>query len=416
MLFLIFSLFLIPSGQSSSQSPDVVSSLIDISQAFVAGRHLSTELTRYLNNEELRLTKLRKLILRLDTALEICNASDVNQLAPPLIENKAAANPVSTFLTILQLAANWSNELSVILGVPDMGSDEVDSVSHKDIPVGVYEEFDSRRKLFYRLKWYADMLPDDGDVRDALNAVIRLQQTYNIPSIKIAEGRILPSSPSPRLSDWQCMKLGLFCYESGDYGRATEWYNVVLDRLNERKREGKLKTEKSAVSYATVYDHLSYALGRSGRYKEALEITKKLLIEDPTSNNGAMSKAFYEIELGRLNENDPPHVDDESERAEDKEILTFDELCRMADTWSPPKSKLCCRYSTPHPYFLIGPLMEEIVNEDPLILLWHDFVTQKEVDEIVELARPNLRRALIRNPESGVLEPATYRVTKKQVS
>lgn len=200
MLFLIFSLFLIPSGQISSQSPDVVSSLIDISQAFVAGRHLSIELTKFLNHEEFRLTKLRELILRLDTALEICNASDANQLAPPLIENKAAANPVSTFLTILQLAANWSNELSVILGVPNMGSDEVDSVNHTDIPVGVYEEFDSRRKLFNKLKWYADMLPDDGDVQGALNAVIRLQQTYNISSIKIAEGRILPSSPSPRLS------------------------------------------------------------------------------------------------------------------------------------------------------------------------------------------------------------------------
>ncbi|KAM3184267.1 hypothetical protein ACTXT7_008677 [Hymenolepis weldensis] len=396
MLFLIFSLFFIPSGQISSQSPDIVSSLIDIGQAIVAGRHLSTELTSYLNNEEFRLTKLRELILRLDTALEICNASDANQLAPPLIENKAAANPVSTFLTILQLSANWSNELSVILGVPNMGPDEVDSVSHKDIPVAVYKEFESKRKLFNRLKWYADMLPDDGDVHGALNAVIRLQQTYNITSIKIAEGRILPSSPSPRLSDWQCMKLGLFCYESGDYGHAIEWYNVVLDRLNARKREGKLKTGKGTVSYATVYDHLSYALGRSGRYKEALEITKKLLIEDansnPTSNNGAMSKAFYEIELGRLNENDPPHVDDESERAEDKEIFTFDDLCRKADMWSPPKSNLSCRYSTPHPYFLIGPLMEEIVNEDPLVILWHDFVTQKEVDEIIELAKPKVSK------------------------
>lgn len=36
--------------------------------------------------------------------------------------------------------------------------------------------------------------------------------------------------------------------------------------------------------------------------------------------------------------------------------------------------------------------MQEIVNEDPLIILWHDFVTQKEVDEIIELAKPKVSK------------------------
>ncbi|VDN97114.1 unnamed protein product [Rodentolepis nana] len=384
MLFLILSLCLISFRHTNSQSPDVVSSLVDISQAVVAGKHLSTELTSYLNKEESRLDKLREVILRLDSALEIFNASDPNQLSLPSIESEAAANPISAFLAIVRLAANWSSELSVILGFPNVDPDKVDSISYKDTSMGVYNEFDSRRNLYLRLKWYASMLPDDRDVQGALDAVIRLQQTYNIPSIEIAEGRILPSSPSPRLSDWHCMKLGLFCYESGDYGRAIEWYNVVLDRLNAKRKEDKLETGKGAVSFASLYDHLSYALGRSGRYKEALEVTKKLLIE--------------------------------GERAVDQEAYIFDDLCRKANAWSPPKSNLNCRYSTPHPYFLIGPLKEELLQEDPPIILWHDFVSQKEVDEIIEIAKPKLRRALVRNPESGVLEPAAYRVTKKQAN
>lgn len=79
-------------------------------------------------------------------------------------------------------------------------------------------------------------------------------------------------------------------------------------------------------------------------------------------------------------------------RADDSEASIFNNLCRKADAISPPDSNLTCRYSSPHPYFLLGPLKEEIMQEEPTILLWHEFVTQKEVDEIIELAKPGVGR------------------------
>ena len=57
------------------------------------------------------------------------------------------------------------------------------------------------------------------------------------------------------------MRLGLFAYEAGDHKRATEWYELVLDRLNKRKAEEN-NSDQSSITYAMVYDHLSYALGR----------------------------------------------------------------------------------------------------------------------------------------------------------
>ncbi|KAL5963355.1 Prolyl 4-hydroxylase subunit alpha-2 [Taenia solium] len=417
LVILLFNLllFITPIGCTTT-SPDIVSALTDLDQAIVASRQLASELTTYVSVEETRLSKLRRLIQRLESATQIYppleqQNPESSSVSLPSSQEEVISNPVSAFLTILQLASNWTSELSVLFGLSDINNTDGKTEQSKAAPMAAFREFDSKRSLFLRLKWYADMLPDDNDVLGALNAIIRLQQTYKIPATDVAEGRILPSSPSPQLTDLQCMRLGIFAYELGDYGCAMDWYRLVLDRLDQRI-ERLYNTSDSPISHVMVYDHLSYALGRAGRYKEALEVTNKLLREDPTSRNGARSKAFYEMELIRFNGEDPPHNDDESPRADDSEATIFDDLCRKADMELPPDHYLSCHYSTPHVFFTLAPLKEEVLQLDPPILLWHDFVTQNEVDQIIEIAKPRLKRALVRNPTSGALEAAPYRVTK----
>ncbi|CUT99594.1 prolyl 4 hydroxylase subunit alpha 1 [Echinococcus multilocularis] len=403
----------------TTNSPDIVSALTNIDQAVAAGRNLASELTTYVSAEETRLSKLRRLIQRLESAAQIYSPPEQQSPTPShsslptssSASREVTPNPVSAFLTILQLASNWTRELHALFGLPTINNTDDESERIAEAPMAAFKEFNSNRGLLQRLKLYADMLPDDNDVHGALNAIIRLQKTYKISAADIAEGHILPSAPSPQLTDWQCMQLGLFAYEFGDYACAVEWYRLVLDRLNQRKGSQD-NTATSSITYDMVYDHLSYALGRAGRYKEALEVTNKLLIEDPTSQNGALSKVFYEMELKRYNGEDPPHSDDESPRAEGSEAAIFDSLCRTADLLSPPDQHLSCHYFTPHPFFILGPLKEEVVQVEPPILQWHDFVTQNEVDQIIKLARPKLKRALVRNPASGALEPVPYRVTK----
>lgn len=194
MLLQAFLFYLISISHVSAASPDIVAAIADISQAVAAGRHLATELTTHVSTEEARLTKLRQLIQRLDSALEIYSPSEKDQSTSSVTGEETTANPVSAFQIILRLASNWSSELSAILEVPNVGSSDAEAATAAN------KEFDSKMRLFSRLKWYFDMLPDDNDVQGALNAVFRLQQTYNISSIDIAEGRVLPSSSSPRLT------------------------------------------------------------------------------------------------------------------------------------------------------------------------------------------------------------------------
>ena len=207
MEFYFFFFFLIcftlisqtDTSTTSSYSADIVSAITDIDQAIAAGRSLASELTTYVNTEEARLLKLRHLIQRLENATDVYPATVKDYFASSAATQDVISNPVSAFLTVLQLAANWTSELSIIFGLPNNSSTSGDI--DRD-PMAAFREFESRRKLFLRLKWYADMLPGDSDVLNALDAIIRLQQTYEIPAIDLAEGRILPSSPSPRLTGW----------------------------------------------------------------------------------------------------------------------------------------------------------------------------------------------------------------------
>ncbi|VDD80026.1 unnamed protein product [Mesocestoides corti] len=402
-------LFLLSQSLQGNSSSDIFSSITAIDQAVSAGRHLASELQTYVTKEEARLAKMRLLIGRLENATRNCanNTHDEDGLFDASAQ-ETIANPVSAFLTIFRLASNWSKELAVLLDVPisDSGQEETS--------VTAFNEFNSRRKLFLRLRWYADMLPGASDVDGALDAIIRLQQTYEIPASDIAEGRILPTSQSPRLTERQCMHLGLFAYELGDYPRAVEWFQLVLDRLNRVPLHQRNADDDGAnpISHAMVYDHLSYALGRAGRYREALDVTNLLLNEGKTLINGALNKMFYEMELKRYKGNDPPPIQQDTSMEAGWETGDFDDLCRKADKPMHPDYRLSCRYTVPHPFFLIGPIKEEVMQVDPPIVLWHEFVTKNEAEMIIDLAKPKLKRALVRNPSSGVLEPAPYRVTK----
>ncbi|KAM7540660.1 hypothetical protein Aperf_G00000031822 [Anoplocephala perfoliata] len=199
MLFQAYFFFFISIGHAFAPSPDVVSALADINQAIAAGRQLARELTSYVSTEETRLTKLRQLVHRLYNALEINTASEEGQLTS-LVTEETTDIPVSAFLNllILRLASNWSSELSALLEV------KYAQIGNAEALIETLMELDPRSGLFLRLKTYAAVLPDDNDVRGALDTVIRLQQTYNIPSIAIAEGKILPSPSSALLANYGC--------------------------------------------------------------------------------------------------------------------------------------------------------------------------------------------------------------------
>lgn len=394
----------------SCHASEVFTALNDIGQAVAAGRLLADELKGYLVREEDRIQRLRGMIDRLENATQIYSALTNNEL-----DEERVANPVSVFLTIIQMASDWSKELSTLFGESGSASEEEsDSSTQKDAPLSQYDEFDSRRSMFLRLKWYSEMLPGTKDIDGATDAILRLQQTYDIPASAVADGHIINMSESPKLSDYQCFLLGKYAYDHGQYARAEEWFRLLLKRIETGNSiQGSPQTvEIFPLPLEGVLDYLQYSVGRRGHYREALELTKRILKENPNNENALRSLQFYESELVRLHGGEPLPSEEEERSDEDTELAVYQRLCRTVNTSAVRDPQLICHLIIPHPYFLVAPVKEEIMQVEPPIVLWHDFVTAAEVEHIQNIARPRLRRATVRNPISGKLETAPYRITK----
>lgn len=75
----------------------------------------------------------------------------------------------------------------------------------------------------------------------------------------------------------------------------------------------------------------------------------------------------------------------------DPENASFEDLCRSESPIGPPDAALSCYHRVPHPTFLLGPIREELVQIDPPVVLWHEFVTQNEAENIIETSSPRVR-------------------------
>jgi hypothetical protein len=51
---------------------------------------------------------------------------------------------------------------------------------------------------------------------------------------------------------------------------------------------------------------------------------------------------------------------------------------------------LTCQYRRHHPIFYINPLREEVLNANPRIVVYHNAVTDKEIERVREMATPRV--------------------------
>ena len=54
------------------------------------------------------------------------------------------------------------------------------------------------------------------------------------------------------------------------------------------------------------------------------------------------------------------------------------------------RDKLFCYYHNDRPEILLKPVKVEMINLDPNLYLFHDVVTDKEINHVIKLARPKV--------------------------
>ncbi|XP_053321299.1 prolyl 4-hydroxylase subunit alpha-2 isoform X2 [Spea bombifrons] len=279
---------------------------------------------------------------------------------------------------------------------------------------------DSAKGFIANLTMQREFFPSKEDETGAAKALMRLQDTYKLDTDTISKGKLPGSKYVSSLSADDCFGMGKTAYHDTDYYHTVLWMQQALKLLDDG--------EESVVTKVQVLDYLSYTVFQLGDIHRAVELTRRLLVLDTTHDRAASNLRYFEKLLE--NEKTEKQVNKTlvTEPAEPRpgfyerpldylpERETYEALCRGEGINMTPRrqKRLFCRYydGNKNPLLILGPVKEEDEWDSPRVVRYIDVLSDEEIEKIKELAKPRLARATVRDPKTGVLTVANYRVSK----
>ena len=376
------------SFQSSDTNEGIFTSSTDLQGLIVTETELVNKLQEYIEEEASRLDKLKRVIKQ----YEILRDEAVQS------EERFVGNPLNSFLLIKRLTSDWKTLQNML-----------DGAAGEKLFANLTEQRDS-----HGLKW-----PSDEDLNGAAVGLMRLQDTYRLDTDSLARGILNGHHYGPVLSAHDCFELGRQAYNNGDYVHTNIWMDQAMRLFHEEK-------EKS-ISQSDILEYLAFSAYMSGNIRRALKLTNQMLFMEPDHPRGWGNKQYYEETLAKKgasylkrgedglgDADESVNILKERRKREEElgeERVSYEQLCRGEEFVTvEERSKMMCRYNFgKHSFLKIGPLKEEEVFLNPRIVLFHDFLTESEMDTIRDMATPRFKRATVQNYITGELETANYR-------
>ncbi|XP_022621770.1 prolyl 4-hydroxylase subunit alpha-1-like isoform X2 [Seriola dumerili] len=374
---------------SSSAHNDFFTSIGQMTDLLFTEKDLVTSLKDYIRAEENKLEQIKRWADKLDV-LSVAATQDPEGFL---------GHPVNAFKLMKRLNTEWGELESLVL--TDMSDVFISNLT-------------IQRQHF----------PNDDDQTGAAKALMRLQDTYQLDTNTISTGELPGSSSATShqtaLTVDDCYDLGKVAYSEADYYHTELWMVQALRQLDQGETS-------STVDAVTILDYLSYSVYQQGALERALEFTKRLLELDATHQRANGNLKYFEYQLAKqkkVEEREEGEGADGRQRREAKgqhddylpERKKYEKLCRGEGIRMTPRrqSRLFCRYydNNRHPRYVIGPVKQEDEWDRPLIVRYHNIVSDKELEKVKELAKPRLRRATVHDPQTGKLTTAHYRVSK----
>ncbi|XP_058917808.1 prolyl 4-hydroxylase subunit alpha-2 isoform X3 [Kogia breviceps] len=348
-----------------------------------AEKDLVLSLKEYILVEEAKLSKIKSWANKME-ALTSKSAADPEGYL---------SHPVNAYKLVKRLNTDWPALEDLVL---------------QNSAAGFIANLSVQRQFF----------PTDEDETGAAKALMRLQDTYRLDPDTISKGELPGTKYQAVLSADDCFGMGRSAYNEGDYYHTVLWMEQVLKQLD--------AGEEATTSKAQVLDYLSYAVFQLGDLHRALELTRRLLSIDPSHERAGGNLHYFE----RLLEEERENIllnHTEAELAPQEGIYErpvdylperdiYESLCRGEGVKLTPRrqKRLFCRYHHGNgtPQLLIAPFKEEDEWDSPHIVRYYDVMSDEEIERIKEIAKPKLTRATVRDPKTGILTVASYRVSK----
>nr|CAH0108384.1 unnamed protein product [Daphnia galeata] len=375
---------------------EVFTALSDMEGLVSTELELVRHLDSYIQEEETRLRRLRGFLEEYESMYQEAS-EDVT---------KYLANPVNAYLLVKRLTSDWN---------------QVEGVMTQNSGAAFVKNISQHRSVL--------RFPSDEDLTGAAVALMRLQDTYMLDTHDLAEGKLLGKKYSRRLTAGDCWELGRQSYNNGDHYHTVLWMAEALNKLEEESNKTATREE--------ILEYLAFSTYKQGNVKEALQLTHELLKIVPFHQRGLSNIRHYEDILLhqqqgaiQFHREMPDGANSTIEPFDTAKLkLTkpsgtagipadhwnnYEKLCRGEKLMDPKiEARLRCRYVTNNvPFFLIQPIKMELASLKPRLFIYHNVVTDEEIETAKKLAQPRLQRSTVQNSLTGASEPTKFRIAK----
>ncbi|XP_072248287.1 prolyl 4-hydroxylase subunit alpha-3 [Leuresthes tenuis] len=365
---------------------EMYTSLLNVKEAISVERKLIDYLRTYIDHELERLEDVKRFY------------SKVSDLHTELYQGPAPAmaNPLVAFTLIKRLRSEW---LNVVYSNEAMENTQALRSSYEE------QEAD---------------LPKVEDLQGAANGLMRLQDVYSLQVSSLVSGRfqrvtdgeaidVCMPAVSVSLTGDDCFLVGKVAYEQEDYYHSVQWLEESVRLF--RGAGGQWSPENEGT-LEDALDHLAFSHFKTGNVSYALSLSHELLHHDPNNGRVLQNVKKYEKLLVAAG---PPRGD-RLRRPSATYLRTRDTYERLCQTQgSQPmhfeNPRLFCDFFTNNnPMLLLRPVKREVMSLRPRVVLYHDFITDKEVEDVKRLAQPGLKRSVVAAGEKQAT--ADYRISK----
>ncbi|ALC47609.1 PH4alphaPV, partial [Drosophila busckii] len=244
-------------------------------------------------------------------------------------------------------------------------------------------------------------LPTSTDLEEAAASIHRIQLTYDMKAADMSSGLLNGRQYNVSLSSLDRYALGKHHFDRQNFGEACQWIYQAIQWL-----DGKNKLPRPlALDRAELFQLYGEALIKMNRFNDALQVFNNAVAFK--QDNAQLLQRRLEVEaLTRTNAHLPP------QRYSIPQPGAYELGCRGG---YPSKSNLYCFYNhTTSAFLRLAPIKMELLALDPYMVLYHDIVTSKEIQELQYYAVPNLMRATVFDAKTGrnnVVKTRTSKVT-----
>eukprot|EP00064_Thunnus_orientalis_P012006 superscaffoldBa00001794_g12039 len=367
---------------------EMYTSLLNVKQAISVERKLINYLRTYIDHEVERLEDIKRFYAK------------VSDLHAQVYKGPAAAmaNPLVAFTLIKRLHSEW---LNVVYSNEAMENTQALRSSYEEEEAG---------------------LPKLEDLQGAAKGLMRLQDVYALQVASLARGRFqrvtngkpidicIPAVSVP-LSGDDCFLVGKVAYEQEDYYHSVQWMEESVRLFRGTRGEWSPENEGTLED---ALDHLAFSHFKTGNVSYALSLSQELLHHDPMNGRVLQNVEKYEKLLVTI---PPKSIRSDGLRRPTSNYLstrdTYERLCQTQGS-QPMHFKnprlFCDYFNNGSPGLLLQPVRREVLSLQPYVVLYHDFITDKEAEDVKRVAQPGLRRSVVAAGEKQAT--AEYRISK----